>query len=96
MRIVQSRLFAKRARRFRKQEKQVLDKQVRAILDNPRIGQEKRGELRGVFVHKFKMHTTQYLLAYRIMENEVLELIMIGPHENYYRDLERYTKDRKS
>ena len=95
MRVVQSRLFAKIARRFRKQEKQVLDKQVRAILDNPRIGQEKRGELRGVFVHKFKMHATQYLLAYRIKENKILELIMIGPHENYYRDLERYTKDRK-
>ncbi len=95
MKVVQSRLFAKRARRFQKQEKQVLDQQVRAILDNPEIGQEKRGELRGVFVHKFKMHTTQYLLAYRIKENEILELIMIGPHENYYRDLEKYTKERK-
>jgi mRNA interferase RelE/StbE len=95
MKVVQSRLFAKRAKRFRKQGKQVLDQQVRAILDNPEIGQEKRGELRGVFVHKFKMHTTQYLLAYRLKGNEILELIMIGPHENYYRDLEKYTKDRK-
>ena len=95
MKVVQSRSFAKRAKRFQKQEKQVLDKQVRAILNNPKIGQEKRGELRGVFVHKFKIHTTQYLLAYRIKENEILELIMIGPHENYYRDLEKYTKDSK-
>ena len=95
MRIVQSRSFVKRVKRFRKQEKQVLDQQVRAIVNNPKIGQEKRGELRGVFVHKFKIHTTQYLLAYRIRENETLELIMIGPHENYYRDLEKYTKDRK-
>ena len=95
MRIVQSRSFVKRVKRFRKQEKQVLDQQVRAIVNNPKIGQEKRGELRGVFVHKFKIHTTQYLLAYRIRENETLEVIMIGPHENYYRDLEKYTKDRK-
>jgi len=95
MKVVQSRLFARRAKRFRKQEKQVLDQQVRAILDNPKIGQEKRGELRGVFVHQFKMHATEYLLAYRIRENKILELIMIGPHENYYRDLEKYTKDRK-
>lgn len=94
MRIVQSRSFAKRVKRFRKQEKQVLDHQIRAILDNPEVGQEKRGELRGVFVHKFKIHTTQYLLAYRIKDNDTLELIMIGPHENYYRDLEKYTKDR--
>ncbi|RKZ11147.1 type II toxin-antitoxin system RelE/ParE family toxin [Candidatus Fermentibacteria bacterium] len=95
MKVVQSRSFAKRAKRFQKQEKQVLDKQVRAILNNPKIGQEKRGELRGVFVHKFKIHTTQYLLAYRIKEKEILELIMIGPHENYYRDLEKYAKDSK-
>jgi mRNA-degrading endonuclease RelE of RelBE toxin-antitoxin system len=94
MRVVQSRSFAKRVKRFRKQEKQVLDHQVRAILNNPKIGQEKRGALRGVFVHKFKINTTQYLLAYRIKENEILELIMIGPHENYYRDLKKYTKDR--
>ena len=94
MRIVQSRSFAKRVKRFRKQEKQVLDHQIRAILDNPEVGQKKRGELRGVFVHKFKIHTTQYLLADRIKESEILELIMIGPHENYYRDLEKYTKDR--
>jgi len=95
MRVVQSRTFAKRVKRFRKQEKQALDQQVRAILSNPKIGQEKRGELRGIFVHKFKIHTTQYLIAYRIKENEILELIMIGPHENYYRDLEKYTKERK-
>jgi len=95
MKVLQSRSFAKRAKRFRKQEKQVLDQQVRAILNNPEIGQEKRGELRGVFMHKFKMHATQYLLAYRIKENKILELIMIGPHENYYRDLEKYTKERK-
>ncbi len=95
MKAIQSRSFAKRVKRFRKQEKQILDRQIHVILNNPEIGQEKRGELRGVFVHKFKIHTTEYLLAYRIKENEILELIMIGPHENYYRDLEKYTKDRK-
>ncbi|MCK5117631.1 MAG: type II toxin-antitoxin system RelE/ParE family toxin [Candidatus Aegiribacteria sp.] len=95
MRVVQSWSFAKRVKRFRKQEKQVLDRQIHVILNNPEIGQEKRGELRGVFVHKFKIHSTQYLLAYRIKGNEILELIMIGPHENYYRDLSKYTKYSK-
>ena len=95
MRVIQSRSFAKRIKRFQKQDKQILDRQVRAILENPKIGQEKRGELRGVFVHKFKMHATQYLLAYLVKKNNLLELIMIGPHENYYRDLEKYARDRK-
>ena len=94
MRIVQSRIFEKKVRRFRKQEKEVLDEQVRNILKDPRIGQEKRGELRGVFVHKFNIYNTQHLLSYRFKGDDILDLIMIGPHENYYRDLTNYLKTR--
>ena len=95
MRIIQSRTFEKRIRRFRKQEKRILDQQVKKIVKNPSVGQEKRGELRGVFVHKFKIHATQYLLSYRMPDADTLELIMIGPHENYYRDLTTYLNTRR-
>ena len=91
--VIQSRSFEKKVKRFRKQEKKILDKQVHKILDNPGIGQEKKGNLRGVFIHKFKIKTIQYLLSYRFA-GDALELIMIGPHENYYRDLEAYLKSR--
>lgn len=93
MRIIQSRSFEKKTKRFTKQEKNILDDQVRKIAADPRSGQEKKGDLRGVFVHKFKIKTVQYLLAYRLA-GDVLELIMIGPHENYYRDLKSYLKDK--
>ncbi len=89
MRIIQSRSFEKKTKRFTKQEKKILDDQIRKIADDPKHGQEKKGDLRGVFVHKFKIKTIQYLLAYRFA-GEGLELIMIGPHENYYRDLKSY------
>ena len=95
MRIIQSRAFEKGVRRFRRQEKNILDQQVRKIVEDPRIGREKRGELRGVFVHKFKIRATQYLLAYRFADSDTLELIMIGPHENYYQDLTNYLKTRR-
>jgi len=95
MRILQSRTFEKRVRRFRKQEKKILDQQVKKITEDPGIGQEKRGELRGVFVHKFKIHSTQYLLAYRLRDADTLELVMIGPHENYYRDLTIYRRKKR-
>jgi len=78
---------------MRKQEKEILDQEVRRIAQNPSIGEEKKGDLTGVFVHKFKTETTQYLLAYRKI-GEDLELVMIGPHENYYRDLKQYLKNR--
>ena len=95
MRIIQSRTFENRVRRFRKQEKRILDQQVRKIVKDPSVGQEKRGELRGIFVHKFKIHAAQYLLSYRMANADTLELIMIGPHENYYRDLTTYLKTRR-
>jgi mRNA interferase RelE/StbE len=70
-----------------------LDLEIRTIAGNPSIGEEKKGDLRGVFVHKFKIKTNQYLLAYRKVGDD-LELVMIGPHENYYRDLKHYLKKR--
>ena len=76
-----------------KQEKEIMDQEIRRIAENPSIGEEKKGDPRGVFVHKFKLKTSQYLLAYRKL-GEDLELVMIGPHENYYRDLKQYLKSR--
>ena len=93
MKILQSRQFERKVKKFTKQEKKSLDKQILKIADNPAIGSEKRGDLRGIYVHKFKIKHTQYLLSYRFAE-ENFELIMIGPHENYYRDLKSYLKNR--
>lgn len=68
-----------------------LDEQIRLIMKKPDIGEEKKGDLQGVYVHKFKIHAAQFLLSYRF-EGENLELITIGSHENYYRDLKKYLK----
>jgi len=93
MKIFQSRSFEKKAKRMHKREKEILDREIRSIANNPSIGDEKKGDLKGIFVHKFKMKTAEYLLAYR-MVGEDLEVIMIVPHENYYRDLKHYLKSQ--
>jgi len=91
MKILQSRSFERKVKKFTKHEKNKLDEQIRKIMDNPFIGSEKKGDLRGVYVHKFKFETVQYLMAYRFV-GENLELVMIGSHENYYRDLKSHLK----
>jgi mRNA interferase RelE/StbE len=93
MKIYQSRLFEKKVKKMSKAEKDALDREVRNIAENPNIGEEKKGDLKGVFVHKFKLKTNLYLLAYRKAGTD-LELIMIGSHENYYRDLKIYLKSK--
>jgi mRNA interferase RelE/StbE len=95
MKVIQSLSFSKTVKRFPERDKLILDQQVRVLMADPGLGQEKTGELRGVFVHKFKIYSAQYLLAYRLKASDLLELIMIGPHENYYRDLQKYIKDMK-
>ncbi len=93
MNILQSRSFERKVKKFGKQEKKVLDKQILKITENPSVVEEKKGDLRGVYVYKFKIKIIQYLLSYRFIGDD-LELIMIGPHENYYRDLKSYLKGR--
>jgi hypothetical protein len=89
MKIFQSRSFAQKVKNLPKLEKEALDEEIRKIVASPDICEAKKGDLRGVCVHKFKLQETLYLLAYRF-RGEDLELIMLGPHENYYRDLKRY------
>lgn len=93
MKIYQSRSFEKKVRKFNEKEKHELDNEIKQIIKNPLIGTEKKGDLRGVFVHKFSLQNQMYLLSYRFIKKESLELIMIGPHENYYRDLKSYLKN---
>ena len=94
MKILQSRSFEHKTKRFSRAQKIELDRQVKFIVEDPMIGVEKKGDLRGVYIHKFQIKTIEFLLSYRFVD-ENLELIMIGPHENYYRDLKRYLKKDK-
>lgn len=93
MKIIQSCIFERKVKKLNLSQKVQLDDAVRDILNNPEAGEGKKGDLKGVFVYKFHIDKTLYLLAYRFNE-EILELIMLGPHENYYRSLKNYLGDR--
>lgn len=94
MKIYQSQSFAKKAKKLNTNQKLALDNEIKQIIQNPAIGTEKKGDLRGIFVHKFTLQNQLYLLAYRFVSEESLELILLGPHENYYRDLKGYLKSQ--
>ena len=76
-------------KKLKKNEKKVLDQVVKNIIENPEIGVLKKGNLAGVRVHKFKINKQEQLLAYKESKEEIL-LIMLGSHENYYRELGKY------
>ena len=93
MRVYLSSSFGKKIKQFKKKEKLELDNEIKKIINAPSFGAEKKGDLKGVFVHKFKIAKTLFLLSYRVT-GEDIELITIGPHENYYRDLKSYLKNK--
>ncbi len=92
MKIYQSGSFTRKVKKLTKNEKAGLDSVVREIALRPGLGIEKKGDLTRIMIHKFKLHKKEYLLAYRVIEDKAIELIMIGPHENYYRDLKNYMR----
>ena len=68
-----------------------IDKQVKAVLEDPAIGELKKGDLKEIRVLKFKYNQQQYLLSYE-MKADTLNLYILGGHENYYAKLKRYLR----
>ena len=66
----------------------VVDDAVRAIIAEPDIGEAKKGDLAGVHVDKFPFNRQQMLLAYE-WDPKTRVLLLLGSHENFYRDLKR-------
>ncbi len=86
--VSQSAAFAKAYKKLHKNQKIDVDTAVEAIVLNPLIGEPKRGDLNGVYVHKFKSQNQEVLLAYEF-DIKIRHLLLLGAHENSYRDLKR-------
>jgi mRNA-degrading endonuclease RelE of RelBE toxin-antitoxin system len=89
MRLLVTPTFQRTVKKLHPQQKSALDDAVRAIASAPDMGEAKVGDLLGVQVYKFKMGTMLCLLAYRVLDPHTIKLLMVGPHENFYRDLKR-------
>ena len=86
--VIQSHSFKKAVKKLHKNQKADLDAAVRTIIDNPNLGIQKVGDLSSVRIYKFKMLKQLTLLAYQIDNGQlILTLLMIGTHENFYRDV---------
>ncbi len=80
--------FKKAYKKLPTSEKTAVDNAIRDIIKDPEAGEEKRGDLSGVFVYKFKVKVKEFLLAYEWNPKERW-LLALGVHENFYRDLKR-------
>ena len=80
--------FKRAYKKLNDQDKLKVNAAIGDILRDPTLGQEKKGDLAGVYVYKFKIYHQEMLLAYEWNPQERL-LLALGVHENFYRDLKR-------
>jgi hypothetical protein len=69
-----------------------IEDEIEKILEDPAIGESKKGDLMGFRVHKFNFKKQRLLISYKVSPNEML-FYMVGSHENFYRNLKKYLKE---
>jgi len=98
IKIYQTRLFQNQKKKLKKNQivqgtlyGEDLDKAINSLIENPKLGQQKTGNLSKVWIYKFSMVNQQNLLAY-LWDEKSRTLIALGVHENFYRDLKKSIK----
>lgn len=88
--VLQTPTFKKAVKKLKPNQKKDLDAAVRELIDDPTLGDQKKGDLAFLRVYKFKMNKQLTLLGYSFDDGAlVLELLTFGTHENFYRDIKR-------
>jgi mRNA interferase RelE/StbE len=88
MTVVQTPYFRRSYKKLHTNQIKAVNNAIRKVLSNPLCGDEKKGDLAGVRVYKFKVLDQQFLLAYE-HDKQNLFLLALGVHENFYRDLKK-------
>lgn len=86
--VLQTPTFKKAVKKLHQNQKKDLDTAVKELLEDPLLGEQKKGDLSFLRVYKFKMNKQLTLLGYSYEDGTVtLALMALGPHENFYRDI---------
>lgn len=91
--VLSTKSFDRIVKKLHAKDKKDLDDAIKAVLSDPAVGEEKRGDLAEVFVYKFKLNKQETLLAYQLWPSKknphTVVLLAVGPHENFYTQLKR-------
>ncbi len=91
--VFEARRFTKALSKLPEKHLVTVEDEIEKIIDNPELGQQKKGDLSHLRVHKFKVNKQELLLGYSWIDNELkLYLLSLGSHENFYTDLKKQRK----
>ena len=77
-----------------KKLKQLCKEAIDRIREDHTVGEEKTGDLQGVYGYDIYYNKTNYELAYTVeyAEGKIIVVIMAGTRENFYDILKRYMR----
>lgn len=88
--LQQTRRFARVYKKLNDNVAADVDAATAEVAKDPSIGERKKGDLADLYVYKFRSQNQLYLLGYTLDESvRLVYLEVVGPHENFYRDLKR-------
>ena len=91
--IYESRRFEKALSKLPESQLKIVEDEIDKIVDNPEIGELKKGDISHLRVHKFKMNNQQVLLGYSWVEDKIeIYLLHLGSHENFYQKMKGQRK----
>ena len=90
--VLQTPSFKKAVKKLKPDQKKELDSAIKVLMAKPALGELKKGDLAFLRVYKFKMSKQLTLLGYSFNDGTLtLELMALGSHENFYRNIKRGT-----
>ena len=77
-----------------KKLKSLYKEAIEMICEDYSIGEEKTGDLAGMYGYDIYYNKTNYELAYRVrqLDDLIIIIIMAGTRENFYEELKRYIR----
>ena len=77
-----------------KRLKKLFREAIDGIVEDYTVGEEKTGDLSGIYCLDIYYNKTNYELAYTVEEvdGKIIVVIMAGTRENFYEELKRYIK----
>jgi mRNA-degrading endonuclease YafQ of YafQ-DinJ toxin-antitoxin module len=88
MEVQQTARFKKAYKKLHDGQRQALNKVLTSIIENPNMGEQKKGDLAWLRVYKCSIINQLTLIGYHVDDGAVvLTFVAFGGHENFYRDL---------
>lgn len=85
--------FEKSLNKLKTNQLSIVEDEIDKIISDPSIGIQKKGDLKHLWVHKFKLGNHEWLLGYNWNSKRLtIHLLQLGSHENYYENAKKKRK----